>query len=215
MSSASLGTGLCTQVCVRVGVCGLYLSHMTDTNTEAKLVTGRFVDPSIVASHFHLREGDTVADFGAGSGYFMEVLANLVGKEGKVYACEIQKELSIKLGELARTKGLTQVHPLWSDAEELGGSKIADGVLDAAIVVNTFFQFEEKNTALQEISRTLRSGGKLFIIDWSESFNGLGPQPGQIITEEEAKMLAEAEGFVFEHSFDAGDHHYGIAVRKI
>jgi ubiquinone/menaquinone biosynthesis C-methylase UbiE len=188
---------------------------MTDTNTSAPLVTGRFVDPGVVSTHFHIREGDTVADFGAGSGYFMEVLAKLVGKEGKVYACEIQKELSVKLGELARTKGLTQVLPLWSDAEELGGSKIPDGVLDAAVVVNTFFQFEEKAVALQEISRTLRGGGKLFIIDWSESFNGLGPQLEQVVSENEAKSLAEQQGFVYEHSFDAGDHHYGIALRKI
>lgn len=188
---------------------------MTDMNTTAPLVTGRFVDPCTVATHFHLREGDTVADFGAGSGYFMEVLAKLVGKEGTVYACEIQKELSVKLGELARTKGLTQVQPLWSDVEELGGSKVPDGVLDAAVVVNTFFQFEEKDVALQEISRTLRSGGKFFIVDWSESFNGLGPQPGHVVSQEEAKMLAEQQGFVYEHSFDAGDHHYGIAFRKI
>ena len=186
---------------------------MTDTNTSP-MVQGRFVEPGVVSTHFHLREGDTVADFGAGSGYFMEVLAELVGKTGVVYACEIQKELSIKLGEQARSKGLTQVSALWSDVEELGGSKIPDGVLDAAVVVNTFFQFEDKATALQEISRTMRSGGKLFIIDWSESFNGLGPQPEQVVSEADAKAHAEEQGFVFEHSFDAGDHHYAIALRK-
>jgi len=187
---------------------------MTDMNSTTPLVTGRFVDPCVVSTHFHLREGDTVADFGAGSGYFMEVLAGLVGKEGTVYACEIQKDLSVKLGELARTKGLTQVHPLWSDVEELGGSKVPSGVLDAAVVVNTFFQFEEKDIALQEIARTLRSGGKLLIVDWSESFNGLGPQQGQVVSEEDVKIFGEQQGFVYEHSFDAGDHHYGIALRK-
>lgn len=186
---------------------------MIDTNT-APLVTGRFVEPAKVATHFYIKEGDTVADFGAGSGYFMEILAKLVGSEGKVYACEIQKELSVKLGEVARSKGLAQVHPLWCDVEELGGSKVPDGELDVAIMVNTFFQFEEKAVALQEMFRTLRSGGKLFIIDWSESFSGLGPQPDQVVSELDVKAFAEQEGFVFERGFDAGDHHYGLAFRK-
>ena len=186
---------------------------MTNTDT-IPLVQGRFVEPAKVVTHFYIKEGDTVADFGAGSGYFMEVLADIVGKEGVVYACEIQKELSVKLGEAARSKGLSQVRPLWSDVEEIGGSKIPDGELDAAIVVNTFFQFEDKATALKEILRTLRNGGKLFIVDWSESFNGLGPQPGHVVSEADAKALAEQEGFVFDTSFDAGDHHYGLALRK-
>ena len=186
---------------------------MTDTNTTP-LVTGRFVDPDTVSTHFYIKEGDTVADFGAGGGYFMEILAKLVGTEGKMYACEIQKELSIKLGDAARSKGLAQVHPLWCDVEELGGSKIPDEELDVAIVVNTFFQFEDKDIALQEMLRTLRSGGKLFIIDWSESFNGLGPQAGHVVSELDAKAFAEKQGFVFERAFDSGDHHYGLAFRK-
>jgi ubiquinone/menaquinone biosynthesis C-methylase UbiE len=188
---------------------------MFDTSSVTPNLQGRFVEPGVVATHFHIREGDTVADFGAGSGYFMEVLARLVGKQGVVYVSEIQKDLVEKLGDAARTKGLTQVRPLWGDAEDIGGTKVPDGVLDTAIVVNTFFQFEERATALQEMARTLRSGGKLFIIDWSESFNGLGPQPGAVVTEDTVRALAEQNGFVFDRSFDAGDHHYGLALRKL
>ncbi len=207
--------GFVVLIWIRIsGACGK-ISTMTNTNTDVTpLIQGRFVDPATVATHFYIKEGDTVADFGVGSGYFVEVLAKLVGDEGVVYACDIQKMMVEKVGTLARTKGLSQVVPLWGDIEEPEGSKIPDGVLDVAIVVNTFFQFEEKNTALEEIYRTLRSGGKLFIIDWSESFGGLGPQPEQVISEQEVKDLAEQEKFVFERSFDSGDHHYGLGFRK-
>ncbi len=188
---------------------------MDETNQSAGVeLQGRFVVPSVVTTHFHIREGDTVADFGAGGGYFLDVLAQAVGQEGVVYACEIQKDLVEKLGNIARTKGLAQVQPLWSDVEELSGSKVPEGVLDAAILVNTFFQLEDKSTALKEIARTMRSGGKLFVVDWSESFAGLGPQPDAVVTEALTKDLCEQEGFVFERSFDAGDHHYGLAFRK-
>ena len=182
--------------------------------TSTPLVQGRFVVPSIVATHFHLREGDQVADFGAGSGYFVEVLANLVGRTGRVYACEIQKDLVEKIGSLVRTKGMDNVDPLWCDIEEEEGITIANNSLDSAILVNTFFQLDDKAVAVGEIYRTLRSGGKLFVIDWSESFGGLGPQPDQVITENATKSQFEAGGFTYERSFDAGDHHYGLAFRK-
>lgn len=180
------------------------------------LVSGkRFVDPNMVVSHFHVREGDAVADFGAGSGFFVEVLARLVGSSGRVYACEIQRELVEKLGVLVRTKGLSMVDPLWCDLEMQGGVKIADQTLDVGIMVNTLFQLEEKEIAVGEVNRTLRSGGKFFVIDWSESFGGIGPEPTQVVSEKNAQAIIEGLGFVFERSFDAGDHHYGLAFRKI
>ena len=179
------------------------------------ITQGRFVVPSVVATHFHLREGDAVGDFGAGSGFFLEILSQSVGYSGRVYTCEIQKELVEKIGTIVRTKGLSNVDPLWCDIEAEKGIKIADGTLDAGILVNTLFQVEEKNVCIKEIARTLRSGAKLFVIDWSESFNGLGPQPMQVVTVDQAKAIVESGGFVFDRSFDAGDHHYGLAFRKL
>jgi ubiquinone/menaquinone biosynthesis C-methylase UbiE len=175
----------------------------------------RFVDPSKVVSHFYLREGDVIADYGAGSGFFAEILASKVGSTGRVYACDIQKDLVDKVGVLARTKGLSMIDPLWCDLEEERGLKINDGILDAGIMVNVLFQLENKHIALQEVNRTLRSGGKFFLIDWSESFGGLGPQPDEVVSMGQAQALVEEHGFVYERTFDAGDHHYGLAFRKI
>lgn len=184
---------------------------MADTNP---LATGRFVLPEVVATHFHLREGDAVADFGAGSGYFVETLSRLVGSDGRVYACEIQRNLVEKMERLIRDKGLANVDPLWCDLEEAGGVTIKDESLDAVITVNTLFQVESKDVFVAEVHRVLRSGGKFFVIDWSESFGGLGPQPDQVLSQLEAKALIEGQGFVYERMYDAGDHHYGLAFRK-
>lgn len=178
------------------------------------LVQGRFVEPNVVVSHFHLREGDVVADFGAGAGFFAEVLSKVVGPSGRVIAIEIQKELVDKLGDLARRKGLMNVDPKWADIEEPGGVPLKDGSLDAAIMVNTLFQFENKPGALSEVYRTLRQGGKFILIDWTDSFGGLGPQFDQVVNEMDAKAYVEAAGFTFERSFPAADHHYGLAFRK-
>jgi ubiquinone/menaquinone biosynthesis C-methylase UbiE len=179
------------------------------------VLAGRFVIPEVVATHFHIKPGDQVADFGAGGGFYLKVLSKAVGSEGKVYACDIQKQLVEKIGDFARLSGLQNIYPLWCDLEEVGGIKLANDRLDAGILVNTLFQFEQKAVALREIRRVLRPGGVLHIIDWSESFGGLGPQPKDVITKDQAISLCESEQFILEREYPAGDHHYGFAVRKI
>jgi len=175
----------------------------------------KFVIPEVVVSQFHLREGDKVGDFGAGSGFFLKLLSELVGPEGRVYACEIQKQLVEKLGDQAQMLGLQNAELLWCDLEQPNGSKIADGTLDAGIMVNTLFQFEEQAAAAVELRRTMRPGGKLMIIDWSETVSGLGPTPDSLVTMDDCKALFESHGFVFERDFPAGEHHYGLAFRAV
>lgn len=183
-------------------------------NADSAVLQRRFVVPETVATHFHLRRGDTVGDFGTGSGFFLPVLAKLVGADGRVYAFEIQKHLVERAGEIARRNNLLNVEVLWCDIEEQGGVKVADEVLDVAVLVNVLFQTEDREAALCEVHRTLRSGGKLFVIDWTEAWGGLGPHPDHVVTADAATALAETCGFVQERSFDAGDHHYGISFRK-
>jgi len=176
---------------------------------------GRFVIPEVVATHFLLHEGDKVADFGAGSGFFIPVLSAAVGDSGRVFACEIQKQLVEKLGSFARMKGLSNIDPLWCDLEAPRGIKIADHTLDAAILVNTLFQLEDKDTSITEMARTLRPGATMHVIDWSESFSGLGPAPTSVVTKDAAIALFESNGFQYEREYPSGEHHYGLAFRVL
>ena len=176
---------------------------------------GRFVVPEIVASHFHLRKGDAVADFGAGTGHFIPYLSRMVGADGTVFACEIQKNLVETITATVREKRLGNVQVLWCDLEASGGTKLRDSAVDAGILVNTLFQIENKDAAFEEFARAIRPGGKLFVIDWTSSFSGLGPHANQVIAADDVKDLAESHRFVFERSFDAGHHHYGLAFRKL
>lgn len=176
--------------------------------------TQRFVVPEVVVSHFHVREGDMLADYGAGTGYFLPALAAAVGPTGRVYAVEIQKNLVESLGALVRTKHLDQVQVLWGDLEEKNATKIPTNAVDIGILVNTLFQIEDTDGAIAEITRTLRPGGRLVVIDWSESFGGLGPQPSAIVSETAARALFESAGYTLETTFPAGGHHYGIIFRR-
>ena len=175
---------------------------------------GRFANPDVVASHFHLREGEVVIDFGAGIGFYIPALAKAVGSEGRVYACEIQKNLVEKIGMLVREKNLANVETLWSDIEAVGGTKLRDEIADAGLLANTLFQLEDKPAALREIMRVLRKGGRLFIIDWRDSFGGMGPQAQFVVSETAAKKFLEDAGFSFERTIPVGEYHYGLVFRR-
>lgn len=175
---------------------------------------GKFVDPTNAVTHFHLREGDAVADFGAGSGAYLKPLADAVGLSGTVYACEIQKNLVDALGTKVAEQRLSNVRPVWCDIEAPGGTKFNDAALDAALLSNVLFQFENKDAALTEVARVLRRGGKLFLIDWTDSFGGLGPRPEDVIRDADARTFLERAGFSCEGTFPAGDHHYGLLCHK-
>ncbi len=192
-----------------------HLSQQAGYNKRMYTGAGKgFADPQAITTHFQLHEGESVADFGAGSGHYMKPLSDAVGKSGRVFLCEIQKNLVDALGNKAQELRLTNIRPLWSDLETAGGIKLEDGVLDAGLLSNTLFQLSDKDGALREIARVLRKGAKLFIIDWTDSFGGLGPIQGHVVRADEAKAIAERAGFTVERSFPAGDHHYGIGCRR-
>lgn len=176
--------------------------------------TSSFLVPDIVVSHFHIKEGDVIADFGSGSGHFLRALSLRAGT-GKVYACEIQKPLVEVISTYARAQQLTNIYPLWCDLEEPNGLKIATDSVDVGILVNTLFQIEDKENAIKEMARTIHAGGRLVLIDWTDSFGGLGPIPDHVVTASEATALCESLGFILEQDFPAGGHHYGLVFRKI
>ncbi len=174
-----------------------------------------FTNPEQNINYLHLREGMQVADLGAGTGAYTIASAQRVDEFGKVYAVEVQKEFISKIKNMALQAGLENVEVIWGDIEELGGTKIADNMIDAVILSNVLFQVEDKDGLVAETKRILKSGGKVLVVDWQESFSGLGPQPENIVSKMEAKKIFGSAGLAFEKEFDAGDNHYGLIYVKV
>ncbi|MBI2100666.1 MAG: methyltransferase domain-containing protein [Candidatus Vogelbacteria bacterium] len=172
-----------------------------------------FSVPAANVNHFNLTEGMTVADFGAGSGAYALAIARRVGATGRVYAIDVQKELLARLSREAKAGQLgniTNIEVIWSDLERAGGSKLADQSVDFVLVANLLFQVTAKYTLALEAKRILKPDGRLAVIDWQDSFGGLGPPAAQVIRSEEAKKIMAQAGFRFRKDFPAGDHHYGL-----
>lgn len=173
-----------------------------------------FSDPKHNIEQFMLGEGMRVADFGVGSGQYAIEAAKVVREGGRVYALDIQKDLLIRVKKMAQDQGLNNVEIVWADLEKPGSSKLRDLVADAAIVSNVLFQIEDKDSFLDEVVRVIRPGGKVLVVDWSDSFGGLGPQPEHIVKESEVENGFREKGFTVEKRIYAGEHHFGIIFRK-
>lgn len=174
-----------------------------------------FADPENNIKQFGLKEGEYVADLGAGSGFYTFAAAKIVGEKGRVYAVEVMKELVQTLKNQASEKRLHNIEVVWGDIEELNGTKLRDHVADVVILSNILFQVEDKLGLINESKRILKPKGRVFIVDWTGPHGGVGPEESAVITAQEARDLFESNGFVFEGDIEAGTHHYGFSVSKI
>lgn len=173
-----------------------------------------FSDPEKNIAQFFLKDGMIVADFGAGTGAYAVAAAKRVGERGRVYAIDVQKELLPSVKTAAAKAGLSNIEILWGDIEELYGTKMADKSADAAIISNVLFQSGNKSGLLNEAGRILKGGGMLLLVDWVDSFGGLGPHSDHVIKKNDARRMLEDAGFAYERDIDAGEHHYGMVFRK-
>lgn len=172
-----------------------------------------FTNPEQNILHLGLTEGMRLADFGAGSGFYSKACSERVGYSGKVYAIEVQKDLVKKLESEIRDWGITNIDCIWGDIEKIGGTKISDHSMDAVIISNVLFQAEDKFGLIDEAKRVLKKGGSVLLIDWNESFGGMGPTSESVITKSMAKELFEKRGFNFIENISTSAHHYGIIFK--
>lgn len=154
--------------------------------------------------------GCSVADLGSGSGFYTLLCAEVVGHNGKVYSIDIQKDLLGRIRNEALNRRLKNIEYIWGNLEKIGGTKLANNVIDIAIVSNVFFQIEDKDSFIKEISRILKPNGTLLFVDWIDSFENLGPHKNHIVDETSARLLFNKKGFKLKERIDAGEHHYGI-----
>src|SRR3989339_1441798 len=173
-----------------------------------------FTNPIENINELGVYDGMIAADLGAGTGSYTIPLAERVGESGRVYAVEVQKEFLSNIKDAAMARGLKNVEVIWGDIERVNGTKIKDSSVDVAVISNVLFQVEDKSGLLLEAKRILKSGGKLLLVDWKDSFNGLGPVKDAIVTAPVARALCERQGMVFKKEIPAGEHHYGLVMLK-
>ena len=176
--------------------------------------TGGFMNPDVIVVGLGLKEGMQVADFGCGAGYFTILIANQVGRTGKVKALDVQEAPLDSVRIKAKAAGIQNVETIRANLEVIGSSGISDSTQDLVLLANILFQSSKKELIIKEAVRILKKGGALVIIDWKKSMGGFGP-PDELRTDEEKmKELVQAEGLSLASNIDAGQFHFGLIFKK-
>ena len=140
--------------------------------------------------------GLTIADIGAGSGYFTVRLAARAGAKGRVYANDLQPEmLKMLTSRLAREniRNVTLVHGAVDDP------KLPMSAVDLALMVDVYHEFSEPQTMLRAIRAALKPGGRLVLLEYRKEDPDVPIRFEQKMSVAEARMEVEAEGFALAH----------------
>ena len=183
--------------------------------THTPFPAAGFAHPVRNVGALGIEAGMTVADFGSGSGAYALAIAERLEGTGHIYAIDVQQDLLRRTHNEAQKRGYKNLSVIWADLEKENASKLADRSLDLVLVSNLLFQLDDKTAPLAEAWRILKPTGHLAIIDWSDSFGGMGPVKGDVITKDAALSLAQKAGFALQREFEAGAHHYGLIFRLV
>ncbi|MDQ5819723.1 MAG: methyltransferase domain-containing protein [Actinomycetota bacterium] len=109
-----------------------------------------------------LRPGERVVDVGCGAGIDSLIAAKKVGPDGRVIGVDMTQSMLEKARQGAKEAGLKNVEFREGYAEEL---PIVDGWADVVISNGVLNLMPDKSAALEEMSRVLKSNGRLQIGD--------------------------------------------------
>ena len=127
--------------------------------------------PERVMDALAIADGATVADLGAGGGWFTVRLARRVGPNGLVYAEDIQPQMIESISRRVTREGLANVQTILGTPSD---PKLPPA-LDAVLIVDTYPEIADPVTLLRNVTSSLRANGRLGIVNYKLDGGGPGP----------------------------------------
>lgn len=152
-------------------------------------------------------------EFGCGYGTFTLPAARRV--QGRVYALDIEPEMTCATAAKAREAGLANIETGVRDFLAHGSGR-PDRSIDYAMLFN-ILHIEQPAALLNEAYRVLKPGGKLGVIHWRRNRpTPRGPSLEIRPTLEQCRDWAKAAGFEFVRSEElcCCSWHWGLVMRR-
>ena len=137
--------------------------------------------PDQVMDELAVAEASTVADIGAGSGWFTIRLARRVGPNGTVYAEDVQSEMLAAISRRVTAEGLLNVKTVLGQESD---PRLPAKALDAVLMVDAYHEIEDRVTFLRNLAKALKPQGRLGVIDFNLKGGGPGPPTEERVSPE-------------------------------
>ena len=130
-----------------------------------------------IVSALELTPGMSVADIGAGTGFFTQLFAEKVGPTGKVYAVDIAPRFLEHIAAEAKKQGQNQVVTVLGSQDS---TNLPRGSVNLVFLSDVYHHLEKPEKTLATIHQALRPGGRLVVIEFD-------------------RVEGKSSGFVLEH----------------
>ena len=144
----------------------------------------------VVMDLARIGEGTTVADIGAGEGYYTIRLAERVGAKGRVLAEDIDPGVIQRLGQRVVRERLDNVSIKTGTPDD---PKLPDNSFDRIFLVHMYHEVSEPYAFLWRLRAALRAGGQVIVVDADRPTDQHGMPPALLFCEFQAVGFRLAE----------------------
>ena len=127
-----------------------------------------------------IRLGMTVADIGAGEGYYTVRLAERVGRSGRVLAEDIDRDALARLGSRVEAERLDNVSIKLGTPDD---PKLPSGSFDRIFMVHMYHEVTEPYAFLWRLRPALKNNGSVIVVDVDRPTNEHGMPPKLLFCE--------------------------------
>ncbi len=132
-----------------------------------------------------LQPGQVVADIGAGTGRLTLMMAEKVGKEGKVLAVDVQQEMLDLISVKLKQRQIKNVELVRGTQKS---PKLQKNSFDLALFVDVYHEFVYPYEMMLEISKAMKVGGRIVLVEFRKEDESVQIKLVHKMTEAQVKM---------------------------
>lgn len=151
--------------------------------------------PDRLVAALKIPRGATVADLGAGVGYFTWRLARRVGPDGKVIAVEIQPEMLEMLDDNMRKRGIENVESVLGSQQD---PNLPAGALDLVLLVDVYHELSHPAAVMEHVRRALKPDGRVVVVEYRKEDPAIPIHPLHKMSLRQVREEIEPMGFAFD-----------------
>lgn len=126
----------------------------------------RFFPVGPLLDRFGIQRGQTVVDYGCGTGSYLKRASELVGPEGRVFAVDIHELAMVAVQKRILKEGLGNVIPVHTDGRIV---PLGDDIADLIYALDMFHMVSDPTAMLSELNRICKPQGFFFLEDGHQS----------------------------------------------
>lgn len=143
---------------------------------------------TLLVRSLKLKDGDVVADIGAGSGVISLLMAEQVLPSGTIMAVDVQDEMLDRLKQRATKAGYTNIKTIKGSQKS---PNLKPESIDLALMVDVYHEFEFPYEMMQALSKAMKPGGRVVLVEYRKEDPTVPIKLVHKMTEAQAKKEVE------------------------